>query len=61
MLLSGHHANIRKWRLERAMEITLQKRPDILKPEEMSKEEKKIFKKVQEKILEKTLANQEEL
>ena len=28
-LLSGHHANIRRWRLEQAEEITRQRRPDL--------------------------------
>ncbi len=31
ILLSGHHENIRKWRDEKALEITKLKRPDILK------------------------------
>lgn len=31
VLLSGHHENIRKWRLKQAREITKQKRPDLLK------------------------------
>lgn len=30
VLLSGHHENIRKWRLKQAREITKQKRPDLL-------------------------------
>lgn len=30
VLLSGHHENIRKWRLEQAKAITKQKRPDLL-------------------------------
>lgn len=30
VLLSGHHENIRKWRYEKQLEITKQKRPDIL-------------------------------
>lgn len=30
VLLSGHHENIRKWRLKQAKEITKQKRPDLL-------------------------------
>lgn len=29
VLLSGHHANIQKWRLEKAIEITRLKRPDL--------------------------------
>ena len=31
VLLSGHHANIEKWREERALEDTKLKRPDLLK------------------------------
>ena len=30
VLLSGHHANIRKWRLARRIEKTLAVRPDLL-------------------------------
>lgn len=33
VLLSGHHENIRKWRYEKQLEITKQKRPDLLKGE----------------------------
>ena len=31
ILLSGHHANIEKWRLETSLKLTEEKRPDILK------------------------------
>ena len=31
ILLSGHHENIRKWRREQSLEITKQKRPELLK------------------------------
>ena len=31
ILLSGHHANIEKWRRERARELTEARRPDLLK------------------------------
>ncbi|MBO7098090.1 MAG: tRNA (guanosine(37)-N1)-methyltransferase TrmD [Alphaproteobacteria bacterium] len=31
ILLSGHHENIRKWRLEQSLKITEKKRPDLLK------------------------------
>ena len=35
VLISGHHANIEKWRSEKALEMTREKRPDLLKkPEE---------------------------
>lgn len=30
ILLSGHHENINKWRKERSLQITKQKRPDLL-------------------------------
>ena len=30
VLLSGHHANIEKWRREKSIEITRLKRPDLL-------------------------------
>ncbi len=30
-LVSGHHGNIEKWRREKALEITLQRRPDLVK------------------------------
>ncbi len=30
VLLSGHHANIEKWRAEQALEITRKQRPDLL-------------------------------
>ena len=29
VLLSGHHANVTKWRLEQAKDITMLKRPDL--------------------------------
>ena len=31
ILLSGHHANIEKWRREKSLEITKLKRPDLIK------------------------------
>ena len=31
VLLSGHHENIDKWRKEQSLEITREKRPDLLK------------------------------
>ena len=31
VLLSGHHANIEKWRREKSLEITKKKRPDLIK------------------------------
>lgn len=35
VLLSGHHANIKKWQEEMALEITAKKRPDLLKKQQL--------------------------
>lgn len=40
VLLSGHHANIAKWRRERAIEETYLRRPEMLSVAELSKKEK---------------------
>ena len=39
VLLSGHHANIRRWRLKQSLERTLQRRPDLLEERAFSEEE----------------------
>lgn len=36
ILLSGHHENIEKWRKEKSLEITKQKRPDLLRNKKRS-------------------------
>ncbi|OCT13839.1 tRNA (guanosine(37)-N1)-methyltransferase TrmD [Paenibacillus pectinilyticus] len=40
MLLSGHHANVKKWRLKESLIRTLERRPDLLEGRVLSKEEK---------------------
>ena len=45
VLLSGHHANIEKWRREQSLVRTLSKRPDILKTESLSEKDKEFLKK----------------
>jgi len=40
ILLSGHHANIRKWRREQSLIVTAKKRPDMLDFESLNSEEK---------------------
>ena len=35
VLLSGHHKNIEKWRKEKSLEITKNKRPELLKNKNM--------------------------
>ena len=41
ILISGHHEKIDAWRRKRAIEITYQKRPDLLKTVNLTKEEEK--------------------
>ncbi|MGO4498764.1 tRNA (guanosine(37)-N1)-methyltransferase TrmD [Paenibacillus sp. 2RAB27] len=40
MLLSGHHANVKKWRNKESLIRTLERRPDLLEGRILSKEEK---------------------
>ena len=49
VLLSGHHANIEKWRKERAIEETFYRRPDILDESKLSKKEKIFLNALKEK------------
>lgn len=39
VLLSGHHENIRKYRLKEALRKTKQIRPDLLEQKQLTKEE----------------------
>lgn len=39
VLLSGHHANVDKWRRERSLERTFYRRPDMLENADLSKED----------------------
>ena len=43
ILLSGHHANILKWRREQSLLTTARKRPDMLRWEELSEKEKQFL------------------
>ncbi|MEG1449048.1 MAG: hypothetical protein RSC41_06935 [Oscillospiraceae bacterium] len=49
MLLSGHHANIKKWRHEQALLQTAKKRPDMLEKYTLSKDDKKFLGDISEK------------
>lgn len=46
ILLSGHHANVEKWRREQSIIRTLEKRPDLLKDAVLSAKEKKFLDKL---------------
>ncbi len=44
-LISGHHANIEKWKREQALITTLKKRPDMLEGAELTAEDIKFLKR----------------
>lgn len=46
VLMSGHHENIRKWRLEQSIRKTYERRPDLLACYELSDEERFILDKI---------------
>lgn len=46
VLLSGHHENIRKWRLKEALRKTYKRRPELLENRVFTKEEKKLFAEI---------------
>lgn len=46
ILLSGKHEEIRKWRLRNSIEKTYLLRPDLIKEENLTKEELKIFNEI---------------
>ena len=43
VLLSGHHENIRRWRLKQALGRTWLRRPDLLKARDLSEEQTKLL------------------
>lgn len=43
ILLSGDHGRIARWRRQQSLKRTLERRPDILKVEELSEEDRKIL------------------
>ena len=45
ILLSGHHANINKWRRLQALKRTRIRRPDLYEKLELTKEDKKLLEK----------------
>ena len=47
-LLSGHHEQIRRWRLKQALGRTWQRRPDLLSGRSLSKEETQLLVQFQE-------------
>lgn len=41
VLLTGHHANVDKWRRQKSLERTFERRPDMLEKAELTSEDKK--------------------
>lgn len=50
VLMSGHHENIRKWRLEQSLRKTLERRPDLLENYAMTDGERLILEKIKTEI-----------
>ena len=48
VLLSGNHANIEKWRRCKSLKITMEKRPDMLREENLDEKDKKLLKKLED-------------
>jgi len=47
ILLSGHHENIRRWRLKQALGRTWLRRPDLLAARKLSEDERKLLEEFQ--------------
>lgn len=50
VLMSGHHENIRKWRLYESLRKTYQRRPDLLENYAFSDEERAILDQIKEEL-----------
>ena len=48
MLLSGDHAKITRWRRDRALELTWQRRPEMLKNVTLDKKDKLFMQRLTE-------------
>ncbi len=46
VLLSGHHANIEKWRRRQSLKRTLERRPDMFQNAELTKNDRKILEEI---------------
>lgn len=48
ILMSGHHANVEKWRRAQSLIRTLERRPDLLENANLTKQDKKFLAKLKE-------------
>ena len=47
ILMSGHHENIRRWRLQQALGRTWLRRPDLLAARQLNDDERKLLEEFQ--------------
>ena len=52
ILLSGHHANIAKWRREQSLIRTVKKRPDLLEAAELTAKERQFVERLRDELQE---------
>jgi tRNA (guanine37-N1)-methyltransferase len=50
VLVSGHHANIARWRREESLKRTLVRRPDLLRGFELTDEDRKYLRRILEEM-----------
>lgn len=48
ILLSGHHANIERWRLKESLRRTMERRPELLDRMELTKDMEKLLQEIRE-------------
>lgn len=49
VLLTGHHANVEKWRREKSLERTLERRPDMLEKADLSKKDREYLEELKQR------------
>lgn len=49
VLLTGHHANVEKWRREKSLERTLERRPDMLEKADLSKKDREFLEELKQR------------
>ena len=59
VLLSGHHANIERWRRKQSLQRTLQYRPDLLEKAELTREDQKMLDEIRIELREAEEARKE--
>ncbi|MBQ8307157.1 MAG: tRNA (guanosine(37)-N1)-methyltransferase TrmD [Blautia sp.] len=60
VLMSGHHANVDKWRRERSIERTVRNRPDLLKKAELTNQEWAYVRELKRRLKEEQQTAKEE-